>query len=88
LGLKWTDLDWIKLTIRVECQLVRPDGNGFQFSTPKTEFGKRSIKLGEKTNEVICKHDERQQEERMSAGVEWEDFVMIFTTRNGTPSST
>ncbi len=31
LGLKWDDLDWIKQTIKVERQLVRPDSGSVEF---------------------------------------------------------
>ena len=48
LGLKWTDLDWIRKTIKVERQLDRPDGEGVKFSAPKTRYGKRSVALGRK----------------------------------------
>jgi integrase len=69
----------------VERQLVRPDGDNIRFSAPKTRYGKRVITLGAKTIEVLRKHYERQQEERLSAGVIWEEHSLIFTTRNGTP---
>lgn len=67
LGLKWTDLDWIRRTIKVERQLIRPDGHGIEFSAPKTGYGKRSIALGAKTIEVLCNHYERQHAERLVA---------------------
>jgi integrase len=85
LGLKWTDLDWIRQTIKVERQLVRPDGHGIEFSAPKTRYGKRSIELGVKTTEVLRNHYERQQRERLAAGEQWEENNLIFTTGNGTP---
>jgi integrase len=85
LGLKWTDLDWIKQTLKVERQLIRPEGKGVHFSTPKTRFGKRSIALGSKTIEVLRAHFERQQSERLAAGEKWQEHGLIFTTSLGGP---
>jgi integrase len=85
LGLKWTDLDWTMHILRVERQLVRPNGKGVEFSAPKTGYGKRSIKLGEKTIEVLQNHYKRQQGERVFAGDEWEEHGLMFTTHTGTP---
>ncbi len=85
LALKWSDLDWMKRTLKVERQLERPRGEGVQFSAPKTAFGKRSIKLGSKTIEVMRKHVKRQQDERIAAGEVWKEFDLIFPTSVGTP---
>jgi integrase len=85
LGLKWSDLDWIKKTLKVERQLVRPDGDGVKFSSPKTRYGRRVIALGTKTIEVLRLHYEHQQEERLTAGDAWKEYGLIFTTRIGTP---
>ena len=85
LGLKWTDLDWSRQTLKIERQLLRPEGEGAQFAPPKTRFGKRSIVLGKKTIEIFRKHYERQQAQRKMAGEAWRENGLIFTTRNGTP---
>jgi integrase len=53
LGLKWNDLDWNRKTLKIERQLLRPEGDGVKFSGPKTRFGKRSIVLGSKTIERL-----------------------------------
>jgi integrase len=85
LGLKWTDLDWIRQTLKIERQLLRPDGRGIQFSAPKTRFAKRSIALGGMTINVLRDHYERQQGERLAAGEKWQEHGLIFTTSLGTP---
>jgi len=56
LGLKWNDLDWIKQTLKIERQLLKPAGDGVKFSAPKTRYGKDSITLGTKTIEILRKH--------------------------------
>lgn len=85
LGLKWVDLDWNHQTLKIERQLLRPNGNGVEFSVPKTKFGMRSIALGNKTIQVLRRHFERQQRERIAAGANWQEYELIFTTSNGTP---
>ncbi|OGN98679.1 MAG: hypothetical protein A2Z71_11290 [Chloroflexi bacterium RBG_13_50_21] len=85
LALKWSDLDWLRRTLKVERQLERPHGEGVQFSPPKTAFGKRSIKLGSKTIEVLRGHYERQQTERIAASEAWKEYDLIFPTSVGTP---
>jgi integrase len=85
LGLMWSDLDWIKRSLKIERQLERPHGEGVQFSAPKTAFGKRSIKLGNKTIGILRNHYERQQEERIEAGEAWKEYDLIFPTSVGTP---
>jgi integrase len=85
LGLKWTDLDWIRQTIKVERQLVRPNGHEVQFSSPKTRLGKRSVSLGRKTIEILRSHYERQQLERLAAGKKWSELDLIFTNSLGGP---
>jgi integrase len=85
LGLKWTDLDWIRQTIKVERQLDRPDGNGVHFSDPKTKYGKRSIALGDRTIQVLRNHYECQEAVREAAGAKWIEHELMFTTIHGTP---
>ena len=85
LGLKLIDLDWIKRSLKIERQLVRPDRHGVQFSTPKTLYGRHTIILGSTKLKVLRKHYERQQVERKSAGEDWEEHGLIFITLRGTP---
>ena len=85
LGLKWTDLDWVNQTLKVERQLERSKNNGFQFSQPKTRFGRRTVALGTQSIVVLRSHAERQHVERKAAGDRWQDHGLIFTTRNSTP---
>jgi integrase len=85
LGLKWTDLDWTKQTIKVERQLVRPEENVAQFAAPKTKYGRRTISMGSRSIEIIRGHYERQNAERIKAGVKWREHGLIFTNAEGGP---
>jgi integrase len=83
LGLKWSDLDWLKKTLKVERQLVR--GEGVKFSQPKTRHGRRIVVLGDRTIETLRRHYERQNEERKKSSVSWSEHGLIFTMANGSP---
>ena len=85
LGLKWSDLDWVKQTLKIERQLLRPDGDGVKFAPPKTRYGRRVVALGGKTIEVLRNHYELQGRERLVAGDHWKEFGLIFTSHVGTP---
>ncbi len=83
LGLKWSDLDWLKKTLKVERQLVR--GEGVKFSQPKTRHGRRIVVLGDRTIETLRRNYERQNEERIKSGESWSEHGLIFTMANGSP---
>jgi integrase len=85
LGLKWSDLDWVKQTLKIERQLLKPDGEGVKYSSPKTRYGRRTISLGKKTIEILRKHYEDQQTDRYKAGEAWKEYGLLFSTQNGTP---
>ena len=85
LGLKWTDLDWVKKTLKVERQLVRPEEGPVRFAPPKTKSGKRTLTLGGKTIEVLRHHYDRQHAERKAAGEKWQENGLIFPNSLGGP---
>ena len=85
LGLKWSDLDWIKKTIRIERQLVQPKGGIVRFTQPKTKYRKRVIMVGSKTIDMLRTHYESQHLEIQKAGETWNENGLIFTTSNGRP---
>lgn len=83
LGLKWNDLDWVKQTLKIERQLMRPEEGKISFAPPKTKSGKRSLKLGLKTIEMLRAHNNRQQGERIAAGERWKEHDLIFPNSLG-----
>lgn len=85
LGLKWSDLDWIKKTLKIERQLERDTRNEVHFASPKTRAGRRTIFLDQTTLDILKKHLERQNTERIHAGDQWINHGLIFCTSVGTP---
>ncbi|MBU0511343.1 MAG: site-specific integrase, partial [Chloroflexi bacterium] len=85
LGLKWSDLDWKRGTIRVQRQVQRIQGQGMVFRPPKTKAGRRTIQLGEQTLNTLRDHLIKQQLEKDVAGERWKDHNLIFPSTIGTP---
>ncbi len=85
LGLKWSDVDWKKASIRVQRQLQRDDEKGLILVPPKTKSGVRQIKLGNASIKCLSDHQQRQAIERQAAGDKWQANDLIFPTGLGTP---
>jgi len=56
IGLKWSDINWDKRTIRVQRQLQYIPHEGYEFNDPKTRSGIRTIMLGETTLGILRVH--------------------------------
>lgn len=85
LGLKWSDVDWLKRHIKVQRQVYRIPHQGLIFSTPKTQSGVRTIAVGEQTLMKLQEYRERQSLEKESAGDRWKENDLVFPTVIGTP---
>jgi integrase len=85
LGLKWSDVDWIKGTLKVQRQLQRLGHKGLTFVPPKTKSGIRQIKLGQGMLDRLVEHRKRQDHERTVRGSRWQENDMIFPSSIGTP---
>jgi integrase len=83
LGLKWSDIDWTRRTLKIERQLARL-GDGM-FAPLKTRESYRTIDLGSDTIEELRARARIQQRERVWAGNSWVENDLIFTTRTGDP---
>jgi integrase len=84
LGLRWLDIDWRKNCLKVQQQVQRVPGVGLVFTSPKTEAGIRTIALGQKTIQKLIDHRNRQQEDRLIYGKNWQDSGLVFTSTKGT----
>lgn len=84
-GLKWVDLQWASGILHVQRQVQKVPGQGWSFVEPKTKAGRRSIKLGEGTLQVLRDYMERQNVLREKVGYRWQDHDLIFPCSVGTP---
>lgn len=88
LGLQWKDLDWSSGMIQVRRQAYEPEGGGFIFQAPKTERGRRAIRLGKGLLEALRNHFTETIPQLMAiAGRAWRDHDLIFPSKVGTPLS-
>jgi integrase len=84
LGLRWSDIDLDKRTLRVSRQLQRMrDGGGLVFSEPKNA-SRRTVDLPQRAQHALQRHRKAQAEERLQAA-SYEDSELVFTTTIGTP---
>lgn len=85
LGLKWSDLNVSRRTIKIERQLARSKSGKDVFAPLKTRSSRRTIELGEPLIASLNRQRERLQAEKEAAGDKWQDFDLIFPTNLGTP---
>ena len=60
-------------------------GKGKIFVKPKTQAGRRPIKLGEGVLQILCIHKEQQEFQKVLANNKWVENGLIFPTLVGTP---
>lgn len=86
IGLQWKDLDWGNELIHVRRQVYNPEGGGFIFQEPKTDRGRRSIRLGKNLLQSL-KYQFNQVIPQMIAiaGDDWKENDLIFPSSVGTP---
>jgi integrase len=84
LGLRWSDIDFQARTLRINQSLQRLDGE-LQLCEPKTKSSRRVLNLPDSLLAKLRDHRTRQLEEKLQAGVAWQETGLVFTTKVGTP---
>jgi integrase len=91
MGLKWQDLDFTQGTLQVRRILTRVptrtrggQGPAYVETEPKTERGRRCLFLPPFALEALKRHRGRQLEEKLKAGLVWQDHDYVFCTSVGT----
>jgi hypothetical protein len=56
-----------------------------QFSTPKTDKGRRSVPLDGTTIEARRQHQARQEDEAVALGSGWASLDLLFCQEDGSP---
>jgi len=88
LGLKWIDVQWNAGVIHVQRQKQDIPGEGCVFVEPKTNAGRRTIKLGEGSLDVLRRHKKDQDFRKMIVGKRWRDMDLVFANSIGGPGVT
>jgi integrase len=84
LGLKWSDVDLDRGEIVVRHALQRIDGRP-TLVEPKTHRSRRTVGLPTLATEALRAQRVRQLEERLKAGVFWNEEDYVFATQTGLP---
>jgi integrase len=82
LGLRWADVDIESGTLTVRHTLQRGTRT---LAEPKTERGRRTLRLPGEAWTSLREHRRQQLEARVAKGSRWVDEDFVFTTRNGRP---
>ncbi len=84
-GLRWqdVDLDARVLSIRQTCQWL--PGDGFVFRRPKTHRSSRPVALSSEAIAHLREHRRAQLEQRLAAGVAYQDSDLVFANALGAP---
>jgi integrase len=85
LALQWRDIDLETGRLSVRRGLHRVPGQGLVFTEPKTDRSRRTIALPGPLTEALRKHRAAQNEERLVAGTDWDDWDLVFAQPNGRP---
>ena len=85
LGLQWGDMDWASGILRVERQVIEPEGGGFEFQTPKTDYGRRAIQLEPGLVGRMRQQLTLVELTRIFARGKWQEHNLIFPSTVGTP---
>lgn len=86
LGLWWSDIDLEDGLVRVNRQLQRHKGNGLIFvPEPKTQKGRRPIRIPKWLCEEFKKHKAKQAESKLVLGQAYKNPQVVFATKKGRP---
>ncbi|MFD6230428.1 tyrosine-type recombinase/integrase [Streptomyces sp. NPDC060232] len=85
LGLRWEDLDLTTGTASIRRSLQRTRTGGLTHLPTKTRASERRIALPTECLYSLEEHKKRQDKERETAGPDWRDNSLVFTTPIGRP---
>ena len=84
LALRWSDVDFDRGILTVQRTVQRIRGEGLVFGEPKTNSGRRSVRLSELALGELRKLRVHQAERRLKAGPAWQDLDLVFASSTGT----
>ena len=84
-ALRWKEVDLDRRRLQVTATLQGVENGAPILAEPKTAMSKREVHLSEMAVGTLRTHRTRQIEQRLRAGVVWQDFDLVFTTGRGRP---
>ena len=92
LGVRWSDIDLDERALRVSQSVQRlstgaEEGRKSEMraTETKTDGSRRTIALPDSVVRALRAHRARQAQDRLVAGLSWEDHGLVFTNRIGRP---
>jgi integrase len=92
LGLRWSDVDLDARSLRVNQSVQRLARNAdsgtkseLRATETKTDGSRRTIALPDSVVKAFRAQRARQAQDRLAAGISWQDNDLVFTNRNGRP---
>ena len=83
LALNWEDVDWDAGKLTIRRNLVKVKGCMPTIAEPKTDRGRRRLRLDDEAMAALRAHRQRQLEERL--GPDYAEHGLVFCTPTGTP---
>jgi integrase len=84
LGLRWSDIDVTRASLRITGAIQRLRGKLVR-TTTKTSASARAIDIPPVLLGQLKRRQTLQAQERLDAGERWREHDLVFTTTNGTP---
>lgn len=85
LGLRWSDVDYDAMLVRVMQTVYKPTGMPVQIWSPKTDNSMRSISITDEVVTALKKHRAAQNEIRLALGKDYVDHDLVCPRSNGAP---
>lgn len=82
-ALKWQDIDFASKCLYVRHTAYRLPQHGYVENEPKTDSGKRIIRLPQLVLTALKQHKITQDEMKRKAGTGWKDFHLVFSNTVG-----
>lgn len=84
-ALRWADVDWERGRLAIRRSLSKANGQAATIEAPKSARGRRLVSLPEEATEALRRHRQRQLEERLRLGPDYDDRDLVFASQAGTP---
>jgi integrase len=85
LGLRWIDVDVDEKVASITQTIVQTGRARWEFGSPKSAAGSRTIDLDPTTVAALTEHRKSQLETRMLVGPRWSDHGLVFARETGEP---